>query len=357
MKSHTNLWPRVTSFENLYGAFRRARLGKRSRPDVAAFELDLERRHLFELQRELVEETYRPGGYRSFVIYEPARRKISAAPFRDRVVHHALCAVVEPLFDRVFLPHSFANRIGRGTHRALARCQDLLRRHPYVLKADISRCFPSIDHEILGRLLTRRLRCPPTRRLIRLILASGAGILVEEYEMTWFPGDTLLSPLDRARGLPIGNLTSQFWANVYLHELDRFVVRELRHDAYIRYVDDVVLFGATKSELQHAREQIAAFLPRLRLTLHPRKTQVLPATAGLPFLGFSHTPGRMRLLRASVERFRRRLRRQAGAFAAGGLAASGLSASVRSWVAHASHGQTYRLRAQLLGALRVSRSA
>jgi retron-type reverse transcriptase len=356
VKSYASLWPRVTSFENLYEAFRRARRGKRTRADVAAFEFDLER-NLLDLQRELLDATYRPGGYRNFVVHEPARRKISAAPFRDRVVHHALCRVIEPLFDRTFLPHSFANRAGKGTHRALDRCQALVRAHSYVLKADISKFFPSVDHEILYSLLARRVRCGPTRRLIRLILDSGAGILADEYRMAWFPGDTLLSPLDRPRGLPIGNLTSQFWANVYLHELDRFVVRELRWDAYVRYVDDFLLFGDEKQGLHEARRRINAFLPALRLTLHPRKTRVVPVATGVPFLGFVHTPSRVRLKREAARRFLRRMRRYRRVFAEGALPVTRLTASVQSWVAHASYGQTYRLRAALLRDLVFSRPA
>jgi retron-type reverse transcriptase len=354
MKSHTSLWPRVTSFENLHEAFRRARLGKRARPDVAEFEFDLER-NLFQLQRELLDGSYRPGGYRNFMVHDPTVRKISAAPFRDRVVHHALCRVIEPLFDRIFLPHSFANRVGKGTHRALDRCQSLVRQHRYVLKADISKFFPSIDHEILYELLARRVRCAATRRLIRVILDSGAGILADECRMAWFPGDTLLSPLDRARGLPIGNLTSQFWANVYLHELDRFVVRELRWDVYVRYVDDFLLFGDDKPALQEARRRIEAFLPALRLTLHPKKTRVFPVATGVPFLGFVHFSGRARLKREGARRFVRRMRRYRRAFAEGALSVERLSASVRSWIAHASYGQTYRLRAALMGELAFAR--
>lgn len=347
MKSHANLWPRVTSFENLYEAFRRARAGKRGRPDVAAFEFDLEQ-NLLQLQQELIDETYRPGGYRNFIVHEPTRRKISAAPFRDRVVHHALCSVIEPLFDRVFLPHSFANRVGKGTHRALDRCRTLVKRHPYVFKADVSKFFPSIDHEILYALIARRIRCAPTRGLIRLILDSGAGVLADEYETTWFPGDTLLDPSERPRGLPIGNLTSQFWANVYLHELDRFVVRALGWDAYVRYVDDFLLFGDDRGSLHDARRRIAECLGSLRLTLHPRKTRVFPVAAGVPFLGFVHMPGRVRIRQDAVRRFRRRMRRYRREFAEGALPVSRLSASVGSWTAHAAYGQTYRLRQALL---------
>jgi RNA-directed DNA polymerase len=350
MESHANLWPRVTSFENLYEAFRRARKGKRGRPDVAAFEFDLEG-NLLALQRELETERYRPGRYRHFRVHEPTERKISAAPFRDRVVHHALCRVIEPLFDRVFLPHSFANRVGKGTHAALGRCRSLMRRHPWVLKADVSKFFPSVDHEILLVLLAKRIRCRPTQRLAGLILASGAGVLADEYRMTWFPGDTLLSPLERSRGLPIGNLTSQFWANVYLHELDRFVVRDLGWDAYVRYVDAVLLFGDDKPALHAARARIEARLASLRLTLHPKKTRVFPVRAGVPFLGFVHTPRGARLRRDAVKRFLRRMRRYQRAFAAGELSLARLRASIQAWSAHAAHGQTYRLREALLDRL------
>ncbi|MBI3824417.1 MAG: RNA-dependent DNA polymerase [Candidatus Rokubacteria bacterium] len=347
MKSHANLWPRITSFENLYEAFRRARKGKRCRADVAAFEFDLES-NLLTLQRELLTETYRPGGYRNFVVREPTERTISAAPFRDRVVHHALCRVIEPLFDRVFVPHSFANRTGKGTHRAMDRCRSLIGRYRYVLKADVSKFFPSVDHEILYALLVKRVRDAPASRLMRLILDSGAGVLADEYRMTWFPGDTLLGPLGRARGIPIGNLTSQFWANVYLHELDRFVVGSLGRDAYVRYVDDFLVFGDDKSKLHELRCRIEEFLATLRLTLHPRKTRVFPVTAGVPFLGFVHYRRHVRLKRDGVKRFVRRMRRYQRAFAEGGLPVPRLTASIQSWIAHASYGHTFRLRAALL---------
>ncbi|MBI2204034.1 MAG: SUMF1/EgtB/PvdO family nonheme iron enzyme [Candidatus Rokubacteria bacterium] len=229
------------------------------------------------------------------------------------------------------------------THRALDRCQALMRCHPYVLKSDVSKFFPSVDHEILDALLTKRVRCARTRQLMRSILASGAGILADEYRMTWFPGDTLPSPLDRPRGLPIGNLTSQFWANVYLHELDGFVVRRLGRDAYLRYVDDFLVFGHTKAELHEVRAQIEAFLVGLRLTVHPTKTRVCPVAAGVPFLGFVLRPGRVRLKRESVRRFTRRMRRARRALVERALTVERLSASVRSWIAHAAYGQTYRL--------------
>jgi retron-type reverse transcriptase len=230
-----NLYPQVWSFENLYLAYRKARKGKRGRAPAATFEFNLES-NLLQLQEELETKTYRPGPYTSFYIHEPKRRLISAAPFRDRVAHHALCNVIEPLFERRFISDSYANRQGKGTHRTLDRCQEFARHHRYVLQCDIRQFFPSIDHTVLREALARVITDPDVMWLVDRILASGVGVLSEEYEMVWFPGDDLLA-VHRPRGLPIGNLTSQFWANVCLNPFDHFVKRELRCKAYLRYVN------------------------------------------------------------------------------------------------------------------------
>ena len=237
MKTYRRLYEQVCDWDNVYLAYRKARKGKRGRPPAADFEFDLEA-NLVELRRELQEKTYCPGAYTSFHIHEPKRRLISAAPFRDRVVHHALCNVIEPLFDRSFIFDSYANRVGKGTHAALDRCQEYARRYHYVLQCDVEQFFPSLDLAILRETLARKLADPDVLWLIDGILASGIGVLSEEYEMAWFPGDDLLAAT-RPRGLPIGNLTSQFWANCYLNPLDHFVKRDLRCGGYVRYVDDV----------------------------------------------------------------------------------------------------------------------
>ncbi len=180
------------AWENLYAAWRKAARGKRGRGAAAAFEYRLED-NLLRLQEELAAETYRPGAYASFTIHEPKRRLISAAPFRDRIVHHALCRIIEPAFERSFIAHSYANRVGKGTHRALEQCQRWARRYPYVLQCDLRQFFPSIDHAILRRTLHRRIQDGAIRRLIDGILASGAGVLAEAYEMVYFPGDDLFA--------------------------------------------------------------------------------------------------------------------------------------------------------------------
>ena len=199
-------YSQVYAFSSLYAAFRRARRGKRSRPEVADFEYNLEA-ELLSLRDELATYSYRPGPYRSFVVRESKRRLVSAAPFRDRVVHHALINVIEPLFERRFIDDSYANRAGRGTHRALDRCQQFARRYRYVLQCDVRQFFPSIDHTILRTCFARHIPDEGIMRLVDQVLESGVGVLNEEYTMTWFQGDDLMAAL-RPRGLPIGNLTS-----------------------------------------------------------------------------------------------------------------------------------------------------
>ena len=188
----------VYTWANLYAAYRQAAHGKRGRGPAAGFEYRLED-NLIRIQVELASETYHPGFYVNFTIHEPKRRLISAAPFRDRVVHHALCNVIEPAFERSFIAHTYANRVGKGTHRALDTCQRWLQQYGYVLQCDVRQFFPSIDHGILQRTLNRRIQDGAIRRLIALILASGRGVLDEEYEMVYFAGDDLFAANRAAR--------------------------------------------------------------------------------------------------------------------------------------------------------------
>jgi RNA-directed DNA polymerase len=345
VKTYKHLYPQVYAWESLTEAFYKARKGKRSRPDVAAFEFNLEN-EILSLHEELATQTYQPGPYHNFYIREPKRRKISAAPFRDRVVHHALCRVIEPIWEARFIHDSYACRVGKGTHRALFRCTEFVRRYRYVLKCDIKQFFPSIDHAVLYSLLARRIRDPEVMGLVDLILASGIGVLDSEYTMQWFPGDDLLAAL-RPRGLPIGNLTSQFWANVYLHELDQFVKHSLHWPAYLRYCDDFLLFGDDKADLHCCRAAIADFLVTLRLRLHERKCLVFPTETGVDFVGFRVYPTHLRLRRDNVRRFVRRMRRLQASYQRGEVDLDRVQASLQSWIAHSSYASTYQLRRRL----------
>jgi RNA-directed DNA polymerase len=347
MKRYRDLYPQVYDFENLYLAYRAARRAKRDRAEVARFEARVEDQ-IFRLQEELRDGTYTPGAYRHFYIHEPKRRKISAAPFRDRVVHHALVNVIEPLFERAFIHDSYTCRVGKGTHRALDRCTQWVRQYRYVLQCDVAKFFPTIDHAILLAILGRKLADAQALWLCERIVRSGAGVLDSEREPLWFPGDDLFAPL-RPQGLPIGNLTSQFWANVYLNELDQFVKRELRCRAYLRYADDFLLFHDDKPTLHRWMGDLRDFAAsRLRLLLHPAKCQVFPTRTGVPFLGFRHFGTHRRLKRPSVVRFRRRLWSLQQAYADGRISREKAGESIQSWCAHAAHGNTYRLRNQIL---------
>jgi retron-type reverse transcriptase len=346
MKTFKHLYPQITAFANLYQAFKNAARGKRKKHDVAAFEYNLEA-NLFRLQQELQTQTYTPGPYYNFRIYDPKERLISAAPFRDRVVHHALCNVIEPLFDRRFIYDTYACRKGKGTHAAMDRCQAFTRRFPYVLQADIRHFFPNMDHAVLRSQWERWISDPQTRWLCDQILKSGADVHKGEHAPTYFPGDDLFTA-NRPKGLPIGNLTSQFWANVYLNPFDHFVKRELKCPGYVRYVDDFLLFSPDKSSLHCWREQIIAFLATLRLRVHDHRAVVYPTRTGIPFLGWHIFPNHRRLKHHNGVAFQRRYQRLRRRFARGEIAFEALEQSVNGWIAHVEHGQTWGLRNALL---------
>ncbi len=275
-------WEKIIAWENLWLAFRKAARGKRGHPPAARFEHQVAD-HLNELQTELLSGSYQLGEYTHFYIHEPKRRKISAAPFRDRVVHHALCNVIEPAFDQTFIAHSYANRKGKGTHRAIDYLQGCAQSCAYVLRMDVVQHFPSLDHALLRAELARVVHDDRVLWLIDRILASGAGVLADEYDTFYFPGDDLFA-VNRPRGLPIGNLTSQFWSNCFMNPLDHFVLEELGSASYLRYVDDFCLFGNSKRELWTWKRAIQDKLADLRLTIHP-VAQVMPVTEGIPWLG------------------------------------------------------------------------
>ena len=344
------MFEELYSWENLYLAYRLAAKGKRGRVAAAAFEYRLED-NLFDLQHELRDESYRPGPYQSFYIHEPKRRLISAAPFRDRVVHHALCNLIEPIFEHSFIFDSYANRVGKGTHRALDRCQHFARRYKYVLQCDVRQFFPSIDHVILREHLAKKVHDAQMMALIDQILTSGAGVLGAEYDMAWFDGDDLFAA-SRPRGLPIGNLTSQFWANCYLNPFDHFVKRELRCHAYLRFVDDFVLFANDKRTLNEWRAAIVARLAKLRLTIHAGAAK--PVTEGTQFLGFMVFSERRRLLRRKAIHFGRVFRAQMQAYTQHQLDLAAMTASVQGWVNHVRYANTTGLRKAVLMQQRIT---
>ncbi len=345
MKRVGNLWPEITSWDNLLAAAHAAARGKRKRPDVARFLFSLEP-NLCELQRELLAGTWQPGSYRTFWIRDPKPRMISAAPFRDRVVHHALTRVLETVFEPRFTDSSFASRKGFGQHKALTRARDACARYRYVLKCDIRKYFPSMDHQVLKDLLARVVKCRPTLALVSAIID---GSNEQEPVSTLFPGDTLFTRFERRRGLPIGNQTSQFFANVYLNALDHFVLRQLRPGLYLRFVDDFVLFGDDKAQLTATRRAIVDKLTVLRLELNEGKSRVYRCADGLRFLGWRLFPDGSRLPRRNVVSIRRRLALISDLYHRGEMEFRAVQERISAWLGHAAFGRTWRLRVQLFG--------
>jgi RNA-directed DNA polymerase len=337
---HDHLFGGIASFQALRTAASRAVKGKRKKPGVAAFMAGLEPQ-LLRLERQLLDGSYRPGRYTKIEVFDPKHRVVSAAPFRDRVVHHAVCKVVEPIFSRGFIAHSYANQIGKGSHRGVAAFEHYRDRHTHVLRCDIWRYFPAIDHETLKVGLRRRIACGRTLDLLDCIVDGSND---QEAVNFHFPGDDLFSPFERRRGLPIGNLTSQFFANLYLDPLDHYVTEVLRAP-YVRYVDDFALFSDDPGKLADWRARIEMFLARRRLKLHPRKTFIAPTSEPAVFLGFELFPGGgRRLPEANVRRFRNRLRGLRDRNVAGVVGIDEIDRKIAAWVAHVAHADTWRLR-------------
>ncbi|MFZ4535478.1 reverse transcriptase domain-containing protein [Propionivibrio sp.] len=339
-RQHDHLFSGIASFRALHEAAERALSGKRRKPGAASFMANREK-ELLCIERQLNDGTWHGGGYTVIEVREPKPRRVSAAPFRDRVVHHALCAVIAPIFERGFIADSYANRVGYGTHRAVARYEHYRNRYRYVLRADIFRYFPAIDHDILKADFRRRIVCEKTLRLMDT-LVDGSNL--QEPVNLFFPGDDLFTPYSRRRGLPIGNLTSQWFANIYLDGLDHYV-KEVLRAPYLRYVDDFALFHDDPAMLIDWREKIARYLDGRRLVLHPKKTFISATVEDACFLGYVLCGnGVRRLPEDNVRRFRNRLRGLRDRWQAGAADEIKIKQRVSSWVAHAEHAQTWRLR-------------
>lgn len=330
------LYVRLCSYENLLLAFQKARKRKTLKPYVKEFEANL-KENLLDLRAELIWHTYRPRPLRTFVLRDPKTRKISKSHFRDRVVHHALCNVIEPIFEKRFFYDSYANRRGKGVLKALARFEGFQRRatrnfsrHCFVLKADIKHYFDTVDHTILLGLLARQVKDDRVLWLAGIILSNFSSI-----------GD--------GKGMPLGNLTSQFFANVYLHELDHVVKQELGAKYYVRYVDDFVILGDSFDVLVHYKERIDTFLrDYLSLSLHPLKTKILHAQRGIGFLGVRIFPKFRLLKHANLRKFHHKLAKVIGEYKSGAVGYDQVYDFLEGWIAYARCANTYNLRARVV---------
>jgi hypothetical protein len=217
-----------------------------------------------------------------------------------------------------------------------------------VLRLDVVKHFPSLDHAILRETLSRVIRDDEVMWLAETVIASGAGVLNDEYRMVWFPGDDLLAVL-RPRGLPIGNLASQFWSNCYMDPLDHFIKRELRCPAYLRYVDDLALFSDSRQVLWDWKRAIEEYLAALRLTVHAGSAQVAPVQTGIPWLGFVVYPTHRRVKARNARNFSRRLRQRWTAYCQGLITFAEFDASVQGWINHVRYADIWGLRCHILG--------
>jgi len=240
-----DLYGALCSYDNLFLAYKKAKKHKTTKSYVINFEKNL-KENLLLLRSELLLHCYSPRPLVNFTIHDPKTRKISKSDFRDRVVHHALCNIIEPIFEKSFIYDSYANRIGKGTLKALQRFDFFKRKASknntekcYILKADIQKYFENVDHEILLSIIKKRVSDKRIIWLIRKILANSSS---------------------QGRGMPLGNLTSQFFANVYLNYFDWFVKNKLKAKYYIRYVDDFVIFERDKRQLEFCKDEINMFL-------------------------------------------------------------------------------------------------
>ncbi len=329
MKRYGNLFEKIVNFENLIRGSKLAlRGGKRVKAAHFYFHLETE---LFRLEEELQSGNYRPCPYRVFEIFEPKRRVISAADIRDRVVHHAICRVLEPIFERRSIADSFACRRGKGSRAAALRVQEFSRRDTWFLKCDIQSYFASIDHNRLRTLLARMIK---DQRLLALL-----DQIIEAPLPGALPG----------RGMPIGNLTSQHFANLYLGELDHFVKEQLRVRGYVRYMDDFILFGSDPAKLRQHLAEIRLYLDRhLGLALKDRATMLASVANGVPFLGLRISRGRIGLQHRKWYRFRQRFYETERRYLKGLIAEDQLIRTTTSMFAQISLADTIGARRRLL---------
>jgi len=346
-----DLFKRITEFNNILSAFFKAQRAKKENQDVADFNFNLER-NILKIKHVLENNSYTPEEYTKFTLYEPKKREIAAPAFFDRGVHHALCNVIAPIFEKQFIYHSYACRSHKGMHKAMVKAQDFLRYKNFYLKCDVKSFFFSIDHKILLKIISRTIKDEKTMWLIEKIVASAPN-----------------------PGLPIGNLTSQLFANVHLNELDHFILGSRRHatahfqlqpafnntqpkgcgyqGAYIRYMDDFVLFSNSKKQLWNWKNLLEEFLnEKLKLQLNPQKVFVAPYKEGLDFCGYRVFRDRRRLRPQNVKSFRKRLGKIRKAVSGRKMKSAKAYEKIQSWYAHSLWANTFNLRRKILRGFR-----
>jgi len=334
-----NLYKEIISAKNLFCAWKEFRRGKAKKVDVMQFEYHLEQ-NIFKLHRDLKSNKYKHGSYKNFYIDDPKRRHIHKATVRDRVLHHAIYSQLYSLFNPAFIATSFSCRIGKGTHKGVLWLAKTVRKVSrnytkpcFVLKCDIKKFFDSVDHSILINILKRRIKDKETMWLLEEILgsfSSGPSTLFDK------------------KGLPIGNLTSQLFANVYMNELDQFVKQKLKVKYYARYTDDFVIVSDNKKYLKGILEPITTFISEdLELELHPHKVSVNKLHNGIDFLGYvvhqHHRTIRTKTKNRMVRKFEQKVRD----YNTGDINEETLNASLQSYLGVLSHANAYKVSQDL----------
>lgn len=344
MKTYKNLYAKIISFENLILAWQKARKGKTKKFYVLEFEKELFCK-LMALHYELKSGEYKPKPLKTFILRDPKTRKISKSEFRDRVVHHAICNILEPIFDKTFIFDSCANRKSKGTLFALRRFDKFIRIvskngrikgkfnknqvKGYCIKADIKHYFPTMNHEILLQIISKKIKEESTIMLIKKIVTNPC----------------LQRDRGIPKGMPLGNLTSQFFANLYLNELDYFVKHHLKAKYYIRYVDDFVLLHSSKLQLEKWKNEINNFLEgNLKLELHPDKSKIISLSRGIDFVGFRN----LFLFKLLRKRNIRKMLRKIESLKQKEVSYTKLMESFQGWQAYAKWANTFKLRRNIV---------
>lgn len=313
-----NVCQEIFSYGNIHRSYLKCRRNKRNSTNALRFEVRAEE-NILKLETSLNQKTYHPSRCILFTAQKPKMREIFASSFPDRVVHHVLIEQLTKTWEPIFIHDSYACRNGKGTHKALVRLQGFLRQitqngnvRAHYLQLDIKDFFMSIDKEILFGLVAKKITDPQVLWLAKEIIfydCTSNYIQCGDLAMhRQIPPNKTLFGKNNKQGLPIGNLTSQYLANIYMNELDQFVKHILKVKYYIRYVDDFVILGHGPEELQVFRNKISAFLlDRLKLTLHPRRHKLLPVSTGIDFLGYIVRPGYVLVRRRVVNNLKSRI--------------------------------------------------
>ncbi len=345
MKPIINIYNQICSFETLYEAYLNARKNKRYRDEVLRFSSNLEE-NLLDLQKKLLEHTYKTGQYRKFIITDPKKRLIMALPFEDRIVHWAVYLILNPVFKKQYIVDSYGCIVGKGIHSAIKRLQYWLRQinrreeKYYFLKLDISKFYYRVDHEILLNIIKNKVADKDVIGLLDEIIncsdtAFGlpAGVNIEDTDERLFD-----------KGMPIGNLSSQMFANIYLNEVDQYIKRKLRVHYYIRYMDDMIVLSDNKKQLHELKQSIEQFLnEKLKLDLNS-KTCIRPVSLGIDFVGYKIWNTHIKLRKSSLLRMKRRLKYLKGQYENGELDLEKITEAVSSYKGLLIHCNSYNFR-------------